>query len=118
MTLPDRQRLTHIRDYCEQVAKTIDRYGASFEVFDRDIDFQQSVAFCVLQIGALTGKLSQEYRDTTKSDIPWKLIRGMRNLVVHDYGSIDRRRLWVTAVNDLPTLKQFCDQQLITQDQE
>ena len=27
MTQPDRQRIQHIRDYCEEIRKTIERYG-------------------------------------------------------------------------------------------
>lgn len=79
MLQPDLQRLEHIRDYCVQIQKTVMRYGESFEIFQRDIDFQQSVAFCILQIGELTNRLSPQYRQETDSTIPWRLIRGMRN---------------------------------------
>ena len=27
MTQPDRQRIQHIRDYCEEIRKTIERYS-------------------------------------------------------------------------------------------
>ena len=37
---------------------------------------------------------------------------GMRNLVAHSYGSMNREIIWETAVNDIPTLKQFCEEQL------
>lgn len=39
MLSPDLQRLKHIRDYCTEIEKTIDRYGDSFEVFDQDADY-------------------------------------------------------------------------------
>ena len=31
MLPPDAQRLAHIRDYCLEIRKTIERYGESFE---------------------------------------------------------------------------------------
>ena len=37
MTQPDRQRIQHIRDYCEEIRKTIERYGDGFAVFERRI---------------------------------------------------------------------------------
>ena len=30
MTQPDHQRIQHIRDYCEEIRKTIERYGDTF----------------------------------------------------------------------------------------
>ena len=62
MLSPDLQRLEHIRDYCGEIQKTIVRYGKSFDIFDRDPDYQRSISFCILQIGELGGRLSLEFR--------------------------------------------------------
>ena len=112
MLPPDLQRLEHIRDYCDEIQKTIERYGNSFEVFDDDADYQRSVSFCILQIGELSGRLSQEYRQATASRIQWGPIKGMRNLVAHSYGSMSRDIIWETAVSDIPVLRDFCNEQL------
>ncbi len=40
-------------------------------------------------------------------------MKGMRNLVAHNYGSMDRRVIWETAVTDIPVLKKFCEEQLM-----
>lgn len=53
MMSPDLQRIQHIRDYCEEIRKTIERYGDDFAVFDQDPDYQRSIAFSILQIGEL-----------------------------------------------------------------
>lgn len=45
MMSPDLQRIQHIRDYCEEIRKTIERYGDDFAVFDQDPDYQRSIAF-------------------------------------------------------------------------
>ena len=112
MMSPDLQRVKHIRDYCIEVEKTIARYGASFEIFDIDADYQRSVSFCILQIGELSGGLSAEYRQATASRVQWGPIKGMRNLVAHNYGSMSRDIIWETATVDIPVLKEFCDEQL------
>ncbi len=112
MLSPDLQRIERIRDYCREVQKTVSRYGQSFETFDTDADYQRSIAFCILQIGELGGGLSLEYRQKTASRIQWSLIKGMRNLVAHSYGNVNRNILWETAVTDIPVLQTFCEEQL------
>lgn len=112
MVQPDIQRLEHIRDYCDEIEKTIARYGNAFEIFENDRDYQRSVAFCILQIGELGGKLSQEYRTETANRIQWGPIKAMRNLVAHSYGSMSRDIIWETAITDIPVLKRFCEEQL------
>ena len=115
MQSPDMQRIAHIRDYCLEIQKTIDRYGHSFDAFDRDADFQRSIAFCILQIGELGGGLSEEYRKSTSQRVQWGPIKGMRNLVAHSYGTMNREIIWETATVDIPTLLQFCEEQLKTE---
>ena len=96
----------------EEIRKTIERYGEGFAVFDQDADYQRSIAFSILQIGELSGGLSEEYRKATSSRVQWGPMKGMRNLVAHSYGSMNREIIWETAVNDIPALKQFCEEQL------
>ena len=112
MQSPDKQRISHIRDYCLEIQKTINRYGNSFDIFDHDADFQRSIAFCILQIGELGGGLSEEYRKATSHRVQWGPIKGMRNLVAHSYGTMNREIIWETATVDVPTLLQFCEEQL------
>lgn len=112
MLQPDLQRIQHILDYCNAIEKTVQRYGNSFEIFDQDEDFQRSISFSILQIGELSGGLSEEYRKKTSNRIQWGPIKGMRNMVAHSYGSMDRQIIWETAIVDIPTLKQFCEEQL------
>lgn len=109
---PDLQRIAHIRDYCVEIQKTIVRYGDTFEVFDGDADYQRSVSFSILQIGELSGGLSQEFRQATANRVQWGPMKGMRNLVAHNYGSMSREIIWETAITDIPALKNFCDELL------
>lgn len=112
MMSPDLQRIKHIFEYCEAIEKTIRRYGDSFEIFDNDPDYQRSISFSILQIGELSGGLSQEYRSSTADRVQWGPMKGMRNLVAHNYGSMSRDIIWETASTDIPALKRFCAEQL------
>lgn len=118
MQLPDVQRIQHIKEYCDEIADTINRYGNSFGAFDSDMDYQKSVSFSILQIGELVGKLSEEYREKTNHLIHWSSIKGMRNFFAHNYGSMNREVIWKTAIEDIPALEKFCSEQLTEADQE
>lgn len=39
-------------------------------------------------------------------EIPWDLIYGMRNRIVHDYFEVDLEVVWRTIKQDLPSLRQ------------
>ena len=114
MQLPDLQRIAHIRDYCLEIEKTIERYGNTIEAFSRDMDYQKSVSFSILQIGELSGKLSDQFKEETAKQVPWSAIKGMRNLFAHSYGSMSYEIIWKTANEDVPNLLDFCDKILGT----
>ena len=76
-------------------------------VFCNNPTYRNAVATWLMQIGELTNKLSQEFKDGHKK-IPWRAIRGMRNVVAHEYGNIDEETVWETAENGTKELKEFC----------
>ena len=41
--------------------------------------------------------------------IPWRLMRDMRNVIAHEYFGVDWQIVWETAVNDLPVLVPFLE---------
>ncbi len=112
MLSPDLQRIEHIYDYCVAIEKTIMRYGNSFDIFCNDPDYQKSISFSILQIGELSSRLSMEFRQATADRVQWGPMKGMRNLVAHNYGSMDMDIVWETATTDIPALKRFCEQQI------
>ena len=54
-----------------------------------DRDYRNSVCMSLLQIGELTGHLTEDFREGTKDSIYWPAIKGMRNLFAHNYGAVD-----------------------------
>ena len=39
------------------------------------------------------------------SDIPWKYMKGIRNILIHEYFGVNMDIVWHTIKNDLPKLK-------------
>lgn len=111
MKLNDRDTsiLTHMISYCNQVEDTIARFGNLYETFSNDSIYRNAAALCVLQLGELTGKLSEEMR-ASYNDVPWKQIRAMRNIVAHAYGTVDAEVTWEVITEDIPKLKKSCQE--------
>ena len=55
-------------------------------------------------IGEAVKNLTKEMKGKHK-DVPWKTVAGMRNLLVHEYFSVDAERVWGTAKKSLPPFK-------------
>ena len=64
------------------------------------------------KLRGLANGLSEEYRESTKQQMPWGMIRGMRNWLAHAYAEIDESVIWETATNDIPKLLNFCKDEL------
>ena len=113
MTNRDTYLLAKIVFYCERVAATRQRFGDSLEAFAQDYAYQDACGMCIIQVGEFAGKLSDVVRDEIP-EIPWPLIRAMRNVFAHDYGAMDVKRTWATITQDIPALAAACSRFLQT----
>jgi len=105
----DLDRIRHIKQYCEDISKTIKRFGDSFNGFSQDIDYYNSVSMSIMQIGELAGGLSDAFKDSTRTQMPWGLMKGMRNHFSHGYATMEKSDIWETATKDIPNLLCFCN---------
>lgn len=55
-------------------------------------------------IGESVAHLSEEFRQI-HADVPWPDIKGLRNIVVHNYFGIDWEEVWRAADEDVPALR-------------
>lgn len=56
-------------------------------------------------IGEAVGKLPDEIRNQ-QPDVEWRDIKGMRNLLIHEYFGVDLEIVWKVVKNDIPALEQ------------
>lgn len=45
----------------------------------------------------------------TRSEIPWKAVKGMRDHIAHGYFDINHELVWDVVKNDLPSLREAVD---------
>jgi uncharacterized protein with HEPN domain len=77
--------------------------GINKEDFLDDIKTQSSVLYQLMVIGEAVKRLSQEFR-AEHPHIPWSLITGMRDHLIHGYDVVDWDEVWKTATSDVPDL--------------
>ncbi len=63
----------------------------------------EACVFNLSQIGELVNKLDKDFEDKHPS-IPWRVMCGLRNQIVHDYESVNLVLIWDIVKEDLPTL--------------
>ena len=56
------------------------------------------------QIGELANKIDEQFK-TSHSDVPWNEMRGLRNIIAHNYDGVNVFHIWNTINNDLPDLQ-------------
>lgn len=100
----DLQRVYHVLLYCARIRMTV-RDIEDYAAFITSENFVQRDACCfyLLQIGELARSLSDSFKDV-HDDIPWKQIRGLRNMVAHNYGHVDFEIIWSIVQDDIPVL--------------
>ena len=89
--------------YCEKIDQAVLRFGNTMEAFQSDFDYRSVCAMYILQIGELATALTEEFR-VRYNEVPWRLIRGMRNAFAHDYHHLDVEETWRTIEMDVPAL--------------
>ena len=72
--------------------------------FKNSLLHQNAVLKSLETIGEAASRLSDATRNV-HSDIPWREIIGMRNLLVHEYFDVDVDLMWDAVQHDLPKLK-------------
>ena len=77
--------------------------GMNKVAFLDDDKTQSAVVFQLLIIGEAVKRLSSDLR-AQHPEIPWSLIAGMRDNLIHRYDDIDLDEVWKTAEVDIPVL--------------
>lgn len=64
---------------------------------------QSAVLHQLLLLGEAVKRLSQGFR-SQHPEVPWKMIAGTRDKLIHKYDDVDLEEVWRTIERDLPEL--------------
>lgn len=84
------------------VEKTV--AGLTYEIFAKNEQALRVVLYSLAVIGEVVAS-SNDALEAANSELPWQQIRGMRNMVIHEYFQLDLETVWETTQSDLPMLK-------------
>lgn len=79
------------------------RQGMDKAAFLDDLRTQSAILHQLMVMGEAVKRLSMEFR-VRHPEVPWALIAGMRDKLIHGYDIVDLGQVWQTAARDVPEL--------------
>ena len=100
----NRSPLIYLNDIAESIDK-IQNYaeGLSYEEFCKSDMVVDAVLRNLEVIGEASSHISNEIKEAYP-DVPWKLMKSMRNILIHEYFGVDLEIVWKTIRESLPEL--------------
>ena len=95
-----------------ECAQKIERYTKGGEKeFHNDTMLQDAVIRNFEIIGEAAKRVLRQYC-RANSQIPWRLMAGFRDVLIHAYEGIDLKRVWQIVRHDLPVVKEAVEKLL------
>jgi uncharacterized protein with HEPN domain len=103
--IDDPTRIQHIRECVSRILRWTT--GGKDEFHSNEM-MQRAVVHELQVIGEAAKALSPDFR-ARHPRIPWKSMAGLRDVLVHDYDTIDAEEVWLVVQNDIPSLERELD---------
>ena len=107
--------LLHIQKYCIEIEENFKFFGTQLDTFKKNNIFRDSISMKIFKIGELTKELDKNYKEfmnQTEKEVHWKSIIRMRERFAHHYGEMNLEIIFNTAINDIPKLNEFIQNEL------
>ncbi len=101
--MADEKQAGLLRDILDSAEAIRDPAGVSREAFSNNREKQDAVLRRFEIIGEAASRLLPETQ-MMFSIVSFRSMRGMRNIIAHDYGEVDLGQVWKTATVDIPDL--------------
>ena len=85
--------LQNILDSIGKIKQYIASHSNADDLYNDSKSFDAVMMNFVI-IGEMAEKLSDEFRLLTEAQIDWYKIRGLRNIIAHNYFGIDAEEIW------------------------
>lgn len=103
--MPSRKWLHKVQDIIDFIDK--------IENYTENVDLQKFkensiIVDAVLRNLEIIGEASSQLPESIRKiypEIPWKQMKGLRNILIHEYFGVNLETIWFTLKNQLPLLK-------------
>lgn len=93
-----------IEKILKYISKIIEyTHNTDYNDFTDNAMLIEACVFNLSQIGELANKIDEAF-EKVHSNIPWRVMYGLRNKIVHDYEGVNFVLIWDIIKNDLPEL--------------
>ena len=79
--------------------------GITVDEYISSIEKQYAVKYALIMLGEDAASISDAVKNQFPN-VPWRSIRGMRNMIAHDYVKTDDEIVFQTAVTDIAPLQE------------
>ena len=85
-------RLGHVLECCQKIKSLISKVK-TFEKFKTQWIYQDAMVRNLEIIGEASNHISEELK-SENPDVHWNKIRGMRNIIIHEYFGVRLETIW------------------------
>lgn len=98
----DKEHLYHILE-CIELIEEFTR-DIDYEAYMKDIKLRLALTRLVEIIGEAAASIDRGFKKEF-DEVEWKLLKGIRNVIVHEYFGIDYKIIWEAIQDKIPGLK-------------
>lgn len=110
MLIKDSDSLSNILEAIEKIEDYSSTLNSGEELFNDSKTFD-AILMNIVVIGEMVAKLSDDFKNNN-SEIEWWKIKGLRNIIAHEYFGIDADEIWQIIHKNIPSLKLFIKHKL------
>jgi len=104
--IPDKLRIAHILKSAAQIADIVSRPKDETLAVQTNCD---SLCYHFILIGEAAAAITDDFK-SAHPEVPWAVMKQMRNILVHEYMQTNMDIVWDTATKDMPGLVQTLEE--------
>lgn len=101
-----RARLADIIENADRIAAYV--RDLEFTDFERDRRTQDAVERCLQRITEAAIRLGEGPLAAIAPDVPFHVLRGLGNMLRHEYDQLSLEQIWNTATDSVPRFRAAC----------